>query len=95
MALDWELISQLGDGLNRPAILWFVYDLTGSAVKMTFIGVLQTIPPLVLGPVIGVYLDRLSADWKLRVMISLDLARGALLAWLRPLYSRYADLTHI
>lgn len=80
-----ELISQLGDGLNRPAILWFVYDLTGSAVKMTFIGVLQTIPPLVLGPVIGVYLDRLSADWKLRVMISLDLARGALLAWLATL----------
>lgn len=77
-----ELISQLGDGLNRPALLWFVYDLTGSAVKMTFIGVLQTIPPLVLGPVIGVYLDRLSADWKLRVMISLDLVRVALLVLL-------------
>lgn len=74
-----ELISQLGDGLNRPAILWFVYDLTGSAVKMTFIGVLQTIPSLVLGPVIGVYLDRLPANWKLRIMISLDLARVALL----------------
>ena len=74
-----ELISQLGDGLNRPALLWFVYDLTGSAVKMTFIGVLQTIPPLVLGPVIGVYLDRLPANWKLRMMISLDLTRVALL----------------
>ena len=26
-----QLISQIGDGLNKVALLWFVYDLTGSA----------------------------------------------------------------
>ena len=46
---------QIGDGLNKVALLWFVYELTGSALKMTAIGLLQTIPPLVFGPLIGVY----------------------------------------
>ena len=55
-----QLISQIGDGLNKVALLWFVYDLTGSALKMMVIGLLQTIPPLLFGPLIGVCLDRLS-----------------------------------
>src|SRR6476661_2275268 len=41
-----QVVSQLGDGLTKVALLWFVYSLTGSALKMTLIGVLQTIPPL-------------------------------------------------
>jgi hypothetical protein len=53
-----QAISQVGDGLNKVALLWFVYTLTGSALKMTIIGLLQTIPPFVLGPILGVYLDR-------------------------------------
>ena len=28
-----QLISQIGDGLNKVALLWFVYELTGSALK--------------------------------------------------------------
>ena len=53
-----QTISQIGDSLNKMALLWFVYELTGSALKMTMIGLLQTLPPLLLGPLIGVYLDR-------------------------------------
>ena len=57
--LFWgQLTSQIGDSLTRVALLWFVYQLTGSAMKMVMIGLLQTIPPLVLCPFIGVYLDR-------------------------------------
>src|SRR5689334_21488121 len=65
-----QVTSQIGDSLNKVAILWFVYDMTGSALKMTLIGLLQTIPPLVFGPLIGVYLDRLP---KKAVMIAVDL----------------------
>jgi DHA3 family macrolide efflux protein-like MFS transporter len=67
-----QVVSQIGDGLNKVALLWFVYELTGSALKMTLIGLLQTIPPLVLGPLIGVYLDRLP---KKPVMIWVDSIR--------------------
>jgi MFS transporter, DHA3 family, macrolide efflux protein len=52
------MVSQVGDSLNKVALLWFVYDLTGSTLKTAVIGLLQTIPPLALGPAIGVYLDR-------------------------------------
>ena len=64
-----QVVSQIGDGLNKVALLWFVYEMTGSALKMTAIGLLQTIPPLLFGPLIGVYLDYLP---KKTVMIVVD-----------------------
>jgi MFS family permease len=67
-----QLISQVGDSLNKVALLWFVYELTGSALKATTVGFLQTVPPLVFGPLIGVYLDRLP---KRAVMVWTDLLR--------------------
>lgn len=75
-----QTTSQVGEGLNKVALLWFVYELTGSAMKMTMVGLLQTIPPLVFGPLIGVYLDRLP---KKAIMIWVDILR-ALLTFLIP-----------
>jgi len=54
-----QLVSQVGDGISNLALLWFVYSITGSPMKTTIIGLLHTIPPIVLGPMIGVYVDRL------------------------------------
>jgi MFS family permease len=79
-----QLISQIGDGLNKVALLWFVYSLTGSALKMTVIGLLQTLPALLLAPVIGVYLDRMQKKW---LMIWIDLARTLLVLLIPVLYS--------
>ena len=41
-----QIISQIGDGVSKVALLWFVYAMTDSALKMSLIGVLHTIPPL-------------------------------------------------
>ncbi|BCA56179.1 putative Permease, MFS family [Nitrospira sp. KM1] len=79
-----QAISQIGDSMNKVALLWFVYELTGSAFKMTVIGLLQTIPPLVFGPLIGVYLDRLR---KKPVMIWVDCIRAVLVLLIPLLYS--------
>ena len=88
--LFWgQMTSQIGDSLNRVALLWFVYQLTGSAMKMVMIGLLQTIPPLVLGPLIGVYLDRAN---KKSVMVWVDVAR-TLLVLLIPLLYTIDELT--
>ena len=54
-----QMISQIGDGVSKLALLWFVYSITGSPLKTTVIGLLQTVPPILFGPLIGVYLDRL------------------------------------
>jgi MFS family permease len=59
----------VGEGLNKVALLWFVYQLTGSALMTTMVRLLQTIPPLVFGPLIGVCLDRMP---KKKVMIWVD-----------------------
>lgn len=71
-----QLISQIGDGVTKLALLWFVYAITGSPLKTTVIGLLQTIPPIIFGPLIGVYLDRLP---KKPVMISIELLRAVLI----------------
>src|SRR5262245_11948299 len=79
-----QVISQIGDGLTKVALLWFVYQLTGSALKMTVVGALQTLPPLLLGPFIGVYLDR---SPKKPVMIKVDLLRAFLIPLIPLLYA--------
>ncbi|MBX3237498.1 MAG: MFS transporter [Nitrospiraceae bacterium] len=84
-----QVVSQIGDGLNKVALLWFVYEMTGSALKMTAIGLLQTIPPLVFGPLIGVYLDALP---KKSVMIIVDLLR-TLMVLLIPAFYAFDMLT--
>ena len=78
-----QVIAQIGDGLSKMALLWFVYHLTGSALKMTAIGILETLPPLILGPFIGVYLDRVS---KRSAMIVIDLVRTCLLILIPTFY---------
>ena len=79
-----QMTSQIGEGLNKVALLWFVYSLTGSALKMTIVGLIQTIPPLVLGPMIGVYLDRLP---KKTVMVWVDLIRTVMTFLIPALYA--------
>lgn len=79
-----QTISQIGDSLNKVALLWFVYDLTGSALKMAVVGLLQTLPPLLFGPLIGVYLDRVR---KKPVMIGVDLLRTLMVFLIPVLYA--------
>jgi DHA3 family macrolide efflux protein-like MFS transporter len=71
-----QLVSQVGDGVTRLALLWYVYSVTGSAVQTTVIGLLQTLPPVIFGPLIGVYLDRLP---KKAIMIASDLLRAVII----------------
>ncbi|MBD0315659.1 MAG: MFS transporter [Nitrospiraceae bacterium] len=88
--LFWgQLTSQIGDSLTRVALLWFVYQLTGSAMKMVMIGLLQTIPPLLLCPFIGVYLDRAN---KKSVMVWVDLVR-TFLVLLIPILHAFGALS--
>src|SRR5205823_1158206 len=79
-----QLVSQVGDGLNKVALLWLVYSLTGSALNMTIIGLLQTLPALLFAPVIGVYLDRMQKKW---LMVWIDLLRTGLVLLIPVLYS--------
>jgi MFS family permease len=71
-----QMISQVDDGVSKLALLWFVYSITGSPLKTTIIGLLQTVPPFLFGPLIGVYLDRFP---KKPIMICSDVLRAVLI----------------
>jgi MFS transporter, DHA3 family, macrolide efflux protein len=77
-SLIWwsQVLSQVADGVSRLALLWFVYSVTGSALKTSVVGLLQTLPPIVLGPLIGVTVDRLPQK---AILIITDVARGILI----------------
>jgi MFS family permease len=79
-----QVLSQVADGVSKLALLWFVYAITGSPVKTTVIGLLQTLPPILLGPFIGVLVDRLP---KKAILIVSDVARGILIGFVPCLVS--------
>ena len=77
-SLVWwgQVVSQVGDGVSKLALLWFVYSVTGSPLKTSVIGILQTAPAIVLAPLIGVAVDRLP---KKALLILSDLVRAVVL----------------
>jgi MFS family permease len=79
-----QIVSQVGDGISKLALLWFVYAITGSPLKTTMIGLLQTVPPIVFGPMIGVLVDRLP---KKVLLIGSDVMRAVLLGLIPCLIS--------
>nr|MBA3754450.1 MFS transporter [Nitrospira sp.] len=79
-----QAISQIGEGLNKVALLYLVYNLTNSTLMTTVIGVLQTLPPLFLGPVLGVYIDRFPKKW---IMMGVDALRAGLALIIPLLYA--------
>ena len=68
----------------KLALLWFVYAVTGSPLKTTVIGLLQTLPPILFGPFIGVIVDRFP---KKTILIGSDIARGVLIGLIPCLVS--------
>ncbi len=66
-------ISVLGDGLYNLALMWWVYNVSKSAAITSLVFILGQLPRIVLGPVSGVFVDRLD---RRRVMIATDLIRG-------------------
>jgi MFS transporter, DHA3 family, macrolide efflux protein len=68
-----QLLSQVADGVSKLALLWFVYSVT---LKTTIIGVLQTVPPILFSPLIGVFVDRFP---KKAILIATDVSRAILI----------------
>jgi MFS transporter, DHA3 family, macrolide efflux protein len=71
-----QVVSQVGDGVSKLALLWFVYSVTGSPLKTSIIGLLQTIPAILLAPLIGIAVDRVS---KKMLLIVSDLVRAVVI----------------
>ncbi len=88
--LAGQIVSILGDRLNNIALVELIaeetgrFSQTGSTLEMSKLFLAFTLPSLILGPLVGVYVDRANRK---RTLIITDLIRGlAVLAipFMRP-----------
>lgn len=69
-------ISQFGDRLNQVALLWYVYQVTGSSQSVAFISIFAALPYLMFGFIAGSIVDRYNEKF---VLIFSDLIRFVLM----------------
>jgi MFS family permease len=76
-----QVISQLGDRIYSLALLWIVYQWTGSGLAVALVMIATTLPGVVVGPLAGGLADRWNRKW---ILVAADLFRAVLLlgtAW--------------
>jgi MFS transporter, DHA3 family, macrolide efflux protein len=82
-----QLISQSGDFIFDVALIWLVLTTTGSVFAVGVVVTAALVPVVVLGPFLGVYIDR----WPRRtLLIGTNVAEGALVAVLSGLILAHA-----
>lgn len=72
-----QLISKLGDGIYTLGLIWMMHVLTNSGLMMSLTLATGLIPRVLIGPVIGVLVDRLP---KRLTLVTTDFIRAALMA---------------
>jgi MFS transporter, DHA3 family, macrolide efflux protein len=77
------LVSTAGDSMHQVAIMWLIYELTGSKVATGLIGMSQYLPAVLVGVFAGAAVDRLNRK---HLMIVADAARVILVALIPTLY---------
>ena len=83
-----QLVSQSGDFVFDVALIWLVLQTTGSVLAVSLVVVASLIPSVLLGPVIGVYVDR----WPRRtILLATNVAEGVLVAAFSGLVLAHAD----
>src|SRR5665648_686304 len=60
-----QALSFLGSAIGRFALIWWLTDLTGSAVVLTTATLVAILPQIFLGPFAGAYIDR----WNRRIVM--------------------------
>jgi len=70
-----QLLSSFGDTLHYIALVVLVFQVTGQGVAVAGLAVAEILPVLLLGPIAGVLIDRVSRK---AVLIGADLVRAVL-----------------
>ncbi|MFX1472592.1 MAG: MFS transporter, partial [Promethearchaeota archaeon] len=71
-----QLISNAGSSISYLALLFFAFDISGTASAMAVLAMVEVLPLIALSGLIGVYVDR----WdRKKIMIGADLFRAVLI----------------
>lgn len=84
--LSGQIFSDFGDAVFRISIVLYVYSLTGSTTKMTLVLAMQTLPWILIGPISGVFADRISRK---TIMVSSDILRAISIVSIPFIHSLY------
>ncbi len=88
-----QAISLFGSQLVQFALIWWLTEETGSATVLAVASLMGLLPQVVLGPFIGVFVDRWSRRW---VMLMADTAVAAVSILLAGLfYFGFVETWHI
>jgi len=77
-----QSISLIGTWMQRIALPWLVYQMTGSEILLGVVGFAAQIPSFLLAPVAGVLIDRWSRYRVLVVTQIISMIQAGILAWL-------------
>ncbi|MEW6524491.1 MAG: MFS transporter [Bacillota bacterium] len=78
-----QSVSIFGDTLFGLALMWWVAEVTGSGTAMSAVALATALPRIVLGPIVGVYVDR--ADRR-KLMIVSNLLNTVITAGMASLF---------
>lgn len=78
-----QLISAAGSRLTEMALLWLIYEATGSAAVMSAVALAEYVPVALVGLLGGPFIDRLP---RLRTLATIDLVRAILVGSLPVLH---------
>jgi MFS family permease len=88
-----QSLSLIGTWMQRIALPWIVYQMTGSEVLLGVVGFAGTIPSFLLAPIAGVLIDRWSRYRVLIVTQIISMLQAAVLATLS--LTGHLDIWHI
>jgi len=77
-----QSISLIGTWMQRIALPWAVYSMTGSEVLLGVVGFASSIPSFLLAPFAGVLIDRWSRYRVMLVTQIISMIQAGILAWL-------------
>lgn len=77
-----QSISLIGTWMQRIALPWVVYRMTGSEVLLGIVGFASSIPSFLLAPFAGVLIDRWSRYRVLLLTQIISMLQAGVLAWL-------------
>lgn len=70
-----QLVSLLGNRFHEMASMWYIYQATGSPLKMGITLVFSTLPSVLLGPFAGAVADRYDRK---KIIVLSDIANGGI-----------------
>ena len=68
-----QLVSNIGTAIASLALMFYAYDLTGSAMAMAILAIAQTLPVVAFAGPIGVYIDQWNRK---KIMVASDVIRA-------------------